>query len=97
MIKIYKLADYTKSGKLKKRAIPFYQSDKKDDEFKKETAKEIISLGLTCFSSPYFFSHINAIGKDMKPVYIHESVKIGMTELMTTPQTLFSALKNLEK
>lgn len=97
-IKIYNRDQYTKTGKMKKKAktefgITIVGSDtpKEDNEY---IARRIKACGYHSFTSPYFFTHIDALNEKGERVLICESVVIGSDnrEVCTTPETLYKLL-----
>ena len=101
-ITVYGHDAYTKAGKLKKRANPLYSrtlgdcddiTDKTMHDFIKETA-QTLKRDFSAFSSPYFFTHINAQTIDGLPVRIIEDVRVAGSWLITSPTELLKALQN---
>lgn len=102
LVRVYGPNSYTKTGKLKKNAVPQYgrtffdvgQTAQGDvDAFMQETAKQL-KKEYDCFSSPYIFTHIVARNISTGTiVYIHEDVRRGLDDIMVSPVELLKLLK----
>jgi len=97
-ITIYNASQYLKSGKLKKKATAEMSlttidvepvNTKANNEY---TAKTIKQRGYHSFTSPYFFTHINALNDKNERVIIIETVTFDNQEIVTTPQSLYKLL-----
>ena len=96
-IEVYAPSAFLKSGKLKKRAQHELERMMVDvepysptavDDFIKETA-QVIKRDYTAFTSPYFFTHIQATNKATgEKAYIYESCN----DLITSPVKLLATL-----
>ena len=92
-IAIYKNSDFTSKGKLKKRARAEYITEiEKYDAGK--MADYIKYLGYKDFSTPYFFTHIEATSpyNHGERVKIFQDVLVGSNWLITSPQSLITHL-----
>lgn len=96
MIKIYNINQYTKMGRLKKNAkteysLPCLSTNPKCQEIR---AEDIKGQGYHSFTSPYVFTHIDALNKRGERVFITESVVIGSDsrEVITSPVSLLAEL-----
>lgn len=100
-IKVYAPSAYLKSGKMKKSAHPEYSRSIGDTgDMDEKTLSDFLGESAVMlkreygqFSSPYFFTHIDAVNKTTgERVRICEDVYRNGVELMTTPSRLFDLL-----
>lgn len=97
MIKIYKVSDYTKTGKLKKIARPVFVSnvDESEDVMRyNDLAATLEERDYNTFESPYFFSHIKAYHPVFGSVTIIQEIVIGKDRqaIICSPTKLYDAL-----
>lgn len=101
-INVYGPNAYTKTGKLKKNAPTLAQFMWIDTAPYKAGAVEAwiaevaqkLKEDFVAFSSPYFFTHIDAKTKDGLPVRICEDVGVRDGWIITSPTRLFGNLTN---
>lgn len=93
-IQIYNINQFTKKGILKKNTVPEMGLAIAGGEDNEYIAKTIKQRGYHSFTSPYFFTHINALNPQGEQVIIKETVIIGIDkkEVVTTPLTLYKLL-----
>lgn len=99
-IAVYPATAYTKTGRLKKNARSEWASTHFDVE--PLTVGAVERWIMECaeklkreyrdFSSPYVFTHINALDSMGRPVYIVENVRMKDGEIMTSPTRLYGNL-----
>lgn len=106
-IRIYNQNQFTPKGLLKKKAreemgLTFIDVEPKNDneaiqqliDNNKYTAKTLKERGYHSFTSPYIFTHIEALNSKNERVYIYASIFIGRDnkEMLLTPMSLYKEL-----